>query len=72
MIQALKAEAEVYESSMKNYEESEIRLKELVATRDSELVEQQQIFEDARNPDFDNLNMLEVSMKKQLSQIEII
>ena len=69
-IEALQSEAEAYESSMKSYEASETNLKAIVATRESELVDQQQKFEKAGNPDFNNMNVLEASMKKQLSQIE--
>ena len=54
---------------MKKYEKSEFDLKKLVAARETDLKEQQRTFDEAGNPDFDNLINLETCMKNQLHQI---
>ena len=68
-IAELEAEIMDFEYSMKNYEDNEIQLRNLVASREEDLIEQQQRFEEAGNPDFDNLVKLEVCMIKELDQI---
>ena len=66
----LESEVSVYETSMKNYEDNVTQLKKMVASRDAQLIEQQKKFDEAGNPDYENLVKLETTMAKHLYQIE--
>ena len=66
IITKLQAEGAEYENSLRKYEESESDLRKLVSARDSDLKEQEKKFDEAGNPDFDNLMNLETCMKKQI------
>ena len=65
----MQSEIEAYSQSMSSYEASEVTLKNIIAERDAELVKQQNKFEEASNPEIDNLVKLEKCMKNELMLI---
>ena len=68
-VSRMQAEIVQYELSLKQYEKSETDLKTLAAEQEAELKDQQRKFDEADNPNFNNLTNLETFMKKQFQQI---
>ena len=65
-ITEMNAEIEAYSQSIQDYEASEVALKQKIRDSEASLVSQQEKFDQAGNPDFDNLVKLEQHMKKEI------
>ena len=68
-IAEMTGEIEAYSQSIQDYETSEVALRLKIRDSEATLVSQQEKFDQAGNPDFDNLVKLEESMKKELVQL---
>ena len=68
-ISELQCKITKYENSITNHEEDVTQLKITLTRQEVELKEQEQKFNEAGNPDYDNIVQLEVYMKKELDLI---
>ena len=65
----MKEEIAAYSQSFRDFEANEATLKSRIQETETNLVEQQKKFDEAGNPDFDNIVKLEQLMKKQITQM---
>ena len=68
-ISELQGKTTKYENSITNHEEDVTQLKITLTRQEVELKEQEQKFNEAGNPDYDNIVQLEAYMKKELDLI---
>ena len=65
----LQYEVVEYDKSMKKYEESELKLKDIIASKHKELKVQQETFNQAGNPAYDSMIKVEEAMKSKIDQM---
>ena len=65
----MEEELAAYIQSVRDYEASEIALKNKVLESEASLENQQKKFDEAGNPDYDNILKLEEYMKKEIVQL---
>ena len=68
-IAVMEEELAAYSQSVRDYEASEIALKNKVLESEASLENQQKKFDEAGNPDYDNILKLEEYMKKEIVQL---
>ena len=68
-IAEMQEEIAAYSQSFRDYETNEATLKSKIRDSETILVEQQKKFDEAGNPDFDNIVKLEELMKKEIIQM---